>query len=82
MLVDVVFLEHTSGLWRGGGASAGGLHLRGDVADALLLADPQTGEVGLQALRVNGGMCHDPHYLWKNLRGPVWSRPATATGQW
>ena len=50
VLIDQIFLENADGLWRNGS-----MHLRGDVADALLLTDSATGEVGLQALRLNGG---------------------------
>lgn len=79
--VDQVFLEHMDGLWRKGSAES--MHLRGDVTDALLLRDETTGAVGLQALRLNGGMIGDTTYVWKNLRGPAWSRPvASGSGSW
>jgi hypothetical protein len=79
--VDQIFLEHTAGLWQHGSVES--MHLRRDVTDALLLRDETTGAVGLQALRLNGGMIGDATYVWKNLRGPAWLRPvAVGTGSW
>ena len=76
--VDQVFLEHTDGLWRGGA-----MHLRGDVADALLLTDAASGRAGLGALRFNGGMIGDENYVWQNLRGPAWARNTSChAGMW